>query len=252
LYKELHKWSLGAVAAAAIIGVSAPPATANPVKIDWYSVSPSFGDFNLLPCGPYNCGQYYNNSNPEVGALLSGGLPVVSAANPAGLLEGSGNPLNWWTPSPGNVTFEGQTIQSFPVMQNMFTPEGTGGNDARAFQTAIFSATLHVGPGGGAITFGGDDDMFLALNGVVIDQVGGVHPFGAKSTDFLLPGTYAMEAFYADRHVVAAYADIQLCGDIATSVPEPATWAMLLVGFAGLGCAAHNRGRNDRLGSAKA
>ena len=94
-----------------------------------------------------------------------GGLPVVSAGNPAGLLEGAGNPLNWWTPLAGEVTYEGTTTQPLPVMQNMFPSEGTGGSDSNSFQTAIFFATLNVGAGGGSITFGGDDDMFLALTG---------------------------------------------------------------------------------------
>jgi len=135
-------------------------------------------------------------------------------------------------------------------MQNMFPPEGTGTDDSSAFQTAIFFATLNVGAGGGSITFGGDDDMFLAINGAVVAEGGGVHPYGTTAAYDLGPGIYSMEIFYADRHVVAAYADIQLGGDITTGVPEPGTWALMLIGFAGLGFAAHNRGRNDRLGSA--
>lgn len=238
--------SLGVAAVAVGMAISAPPAGADPVRIDWYLVSPSFPDFNLAPCGVQDCGQSFTN---EVGQTLVGGLPVVSAANPAGLAEGPGNPLNWWTPSAG-VAFEGQTIQQLPAVQNMFAPEGMGGDDSSGFQTAIFMATLHVGPGGGSITFGGDDDMFLALNGSVVDQVGGIHPFGATATYTVAPGTYAMDVFYADRHVVAAYADIELTGDVTTSVPESATWAMILLGFAGLGYAASNRGRKDRLGSA--
>jgi len=249
--KELSLLPLRLAAAAAVMGLAAPPAgAANPIEVEWFSVNPSFGDFNLPPCGTYNCGQTYDNTNPEVGPSLVGGLPVVSAGNPAGLLEGAGNPLNWWTPLAGDVTYEGTTTQSLPVMQNMFTPEGTGANDDSAFQTAIFFATLDVGAGGGSITFGGDDEMFLALNGVVVDEVGGVHPYGATTTYDVGPGIYSMEIFYADRHVVAAYADIQLAGAITTSVPEPGTWALMLIGFAGLGYAAHNRGRNDRLGSA--
>jgi hypothetical protein len=122
-----------------------------------------------------------------------------------------------------------------PAVQHAFPPEGTGDSNATAFQSAIFSATLNVGPGGGSITFGGDDDMFLALNGNVVDEVGGVHPFGPTSTWSVGPGTYAMEIFYANRHVVDAFADIRLSGDITASVPEPSTWAMILIGFAGLG-----------------
>jgi fibro-slime domain-containing protein len=240
---------LGISAGAVAIGLSAVGARANQIKIDWYSASPTFGDFNLPPCGTYDCGQVYDNTNPEVGANLVGGAPDVSATNPAGLVEGAGNALNWWTPSSG-ITFEGQTIAQLPINQPMFTPEGTGGSDASTFQTAIFSATLLVGAGGGSITFGGDDDMFLALNGSVVDEVGGVHPSGPTSTWDVGPGTYAMDVFYADRHVTDAFANIQLSGDITTSVPEPSTWAMMAIGFAGLGYASLKRVRKDRLAPA--
>lgn len=247
-----HKLSLGVVAMAAVLGVSTLPAHANQVLINWYSVSPTFPDFNLAPCGVQDCGQNFDNANPEAGPTLSGGLPVVAAGNPAGLTEAVGSPLQWWTPQPG-VTFEGSTIQTLPVAQSMFVPEGSGNNDAAAFQTAILAAVLHVGPGGGAITFGGDDDMFLALNGTVVDQVGGVHPPGLSSTYSVGPGSYLMEAFYADRHVVDAFAGLQLTGDITTSipttriggVPEPSTWAMMLAGFAGIGYVALRRRRES-------
>jgi hypothetical protein len=233
-------------AALAGIGLSfsgAPASAANQVKIDWYSVSPSFPDFNYPPCGAYDCGQYYTNANPEVAVgPLSGGRPVVAAGNPANLAEAVGAPLQWWTPQAG-VTFEGSTVQKLPINQNMFVPMGTGDNDGSHFQTAIFSATLHVGAGGGTITYGGDDDMFLALNNSIVSQLGGIHPYGATVTYAVAPGTYVMDAFYADRHVVGAVADLQLGGNIRTGVPEPATWIMMLLGFASLGFAGYRKAR---------
>jgi hypothetical protein len=243
--------SISCFSAAAAFGLTSIPANAsNQVKIDWYSVSPAFADFDYPPCGTYNCGQYYYNANPEVMVgPLSGGRPVVSAANPAALAEGPGNPLQWWTPSAG-VTFEGATVQPLPVYQNIFVPQGTGNTDAYAFQTAIFSATLHVGAGGGTITYGGDDDMFLALNGDIVDQVGGIHPFGALDTYNVSPGNYAMDVFFADRHVVGAVADLQLLGNITTGVPEPSTWGMMLLGFAGLGFAGFRKAKTSRALSA--
>ena len=72
--------SLGVVAVAAGFSGFIAPANANQVLINWYSVSPTFPDFNLAPCGVQNCGQDFTN---EVGATLSGGLPVVAAGNPA-------------------------------------------------------------------------------------------------------------------------------------------------------------------------
>lgn len=250
-----HKY---AAVALALLGLAAAaPAKANQVWIEWYSVSPTFADFNLPACGIQDCGQVFNNANPAVDSALVGGRPVVAAGNPAGFAEAVGSPLLWWTPQPG-VTFEGSSVQTLPLAQTMFTPEGTGSSDADAFQTAIIRAILHVGPGGGSISFGGDDDMFLALNGQVVDQLAGVHATGPWDTYAVGEGTYLMEAFYADRHVVGAYAGLQLTGDITTSiptttiggVPEPSTWAMMLVGFAGIGYAAVRRGKGTRPGRA--
>jgi hypothetical protein len=49
--------------------------------------------------------------------------------------------------------------------------------------------------GGGSITFGGDDDMFLALNNAVVGQVGGNHPAGTTSTVNVAAGDYLMNVF---------------------------------------------------------
>jgi len=42
---------------------------------------------------------------------------------------------------------------------------------------------------------------------------------------------------------VALLADVSLTGDVPGAVPEPATWAMMGMGFAGLGLMAYRRGR---------
>jgi PEP-CTERM motif len=35
-------------------------------------------------------------------------------------------------------------------------------------------------------------------------------------------------------------------GDFSATVPEPSTWAMMLLGFAGLGYAAYRKTKNER------
>ncbi len=233
----LHKLSMGIVAASVALVVGGTAAQASSVQIDWYSVTPGFPDFNLPDCGTQNCGQNFNN---EVASTLSGGLPVVSGANPANLAEGAGNVLQWWTPQTG-VVHEGTTVQNLPINQNMFVPEGTGSNDTNAFQTAIITGILHVTTTA-TIKFGGDDDMFLALNGNVVDQVGGIHPQGVTGTDIIGPGNYLMQVFYADRHVVGASAFLDVTGGSLTApVPEPSTWAMMILGFCGVGFLAYRR-----------
>jgi fibro-slime domain-containing protein len=235
-----HK--IGFAIAGAVL-LSAASASASVVQIDWYSVSPSFPDFNLPACGTQNCSQNFNN---EVGPSLVGGRPVVGVGNPAGLTEAVGTQLQWWTPQPG-VTFQGTTFQALPINQNMFVPLGTGSSDSSAFQTAIISATIHVGAGGGSITFGGDDDMFLALNNAVVGQVGGIHPAGITSTVNVAAGDYFMNVFYADRHVTDAHAFLNVGGDITTAVPEASTWAMMVLGFFSVGFMAYRRKSRPRL-----
>jgi hypothetical protein len=172
------------------------------------------------------------------------------------LAEAVGAQLPWWT-NGGDVTYEGSTSFSPPFFSsNLYAPEGTGSNDSGLFQTAIFTTTLVVGSGGGVIHFGGDDDTFLALNGgiysnSVVDQVGGIHPYGTLDAFAVGQGDYTVTMFYADRHVTAAAADLSFSGDI-TAVPEISTWAMMLLGFAGLGFAGYRKARGERLALAQA
>jgi fibro-slime domain-containing protein len=247
---------LGIAAITVALGLGDFPAkAANMVGIDWFAVTPGFADFNYPACGTYNCGQVYTNSNPEVNVgagSLVGGMPTVAAGNPAGLSEGVNNPLQWWTPQTvgaNSIVSQGTTATALPIGMNMFTPHGAGGNDGTLFQTAIIFATITVGTGGGTITYGGDDDMFLAINGQVVNQLGGIHPYDPSNlvSYTLVAGTYSMEVFYADRHVTDAYADLSV-DNITTSVPsltegvpEPSTWAMLILGFAGIGYMAYRR-----------
>jgi fibro-slime domain-containing protein len=245
----MRKFVLGLCSVAGALGV-AGSVRAESVNIDWYSVNPAssspvVADFKS-PVSDQCCSYYYYNTpNPEVTV----GVPLqVSAGNPAGLAEGPGGTLPWWTPTPGAITFEGQTTQSLPIAQNMFVPEGTGNTDATDFQTAILWSSLHVGSGGATITFGGDDDVFLALDGDVVFQLGGIHGAGTTTSYSVLPGNYEMEVYYADRHTVAAYLDLSISGDYTTDVPEASTWAMMLAGFAGLGFAGFRRGvRRDAI-----
>jgi hypothetical protein len=88
--------------------------------------------------------------------------------------------------------------------------------------------------------FGGDDDTFIALNNTIVGQEGGIHPFTDGTPVPVAQGTYELTMFYADRQIVAGQAYLELSGNIS-AVPEPSTWAMLMLGFAGLGFMAYRR-----------
>jgi fibro-slime domain-containing protein len=84
-------------------------------------------------------------------------------------------------------------------------PNDTGSTDQNgSFQAAIFTGTLDQ-TSAGTITFGGDDDVFLVLNGQVVGQTGGVHP-QYDTTVNVGTGKYSLEIFYTDRYPVAATA----------------------------------------------
>ena len=173
-------------------------------------------------------------------ALGPNGLPVLNNANGFPLAEAVGTELQWWKPSTLTSTNLNYTILP---NQNLFPPNGAGPNNSSGFQTAIFKGNLTVGPGGGTIVFGGDDDVFLALNGSIVAQVDGVHSTTDINPAFpVAAGVYWLILFYADRDQVDANLQFQLTNaTISSGVPEPSTWAMMILGFAGVGFLAYRR-----------
>jgi fibro-slime domain-containing protein len=129
----------------------------------------------------------------------------------------------------------------------MFPPNGTGSNDANGFQAAIFTGVLVV-PTAESVqfSFGADDDAFLALNNTIISQEGGIHGVSAAPvvTSVLGPGSYDLTLFYTDRHETGAGLYFSLDTDgvtISPGLPEPSTWAMMIIGFFGLGFMTYRR-----------
>jgi fibro-slime domain-containing protein len=238
--KRSFIWS--PVVAAALAAFAWAPSHASTVAVSWYEVNVATAGTDF---GAAQCCQTLNN---EVQTGLSGGRPVLNNAGSAPLAESPGTVLPWWTPG-GAVTLESTNSNyTLPASQNMFVPNGTGVNppgDSVHYQTAIFTGNLTIAAGG-TIFFGGDDDVFLALNGQIVDQIGGVH----STTDdtYTIPvgggGTYALTLFYADRDQVDANLQFSTTGTLTAAVPEPSTWAMMILGFLGVGFMAYRRKSN--------
>jgi len=102
-----------------------------------------------------------------------------------------------------NLVFDNQ--QFFPIDGQGFGNEGAPHNFA--FTTELHAAFYYRG--GEAITFRGDDDVWVFVNGHLAIDLGGVHTslegsvdLGAKSADFgLSPGhVYHFDLFQAERH----------------------------------------------------
>jgi fibro-slime domain-containing protein len=206
------------------------------------------------------------SANPDVEGPITGvvtglvqstlgpdGLPVESAPGTFQDVNPITGELLWWTPQPGLVlpgtSFAYPTNPTLPFdISSNFFPNGPGGSDGGdvGYTSAILSGTF-VAPVGGSVTFtlGSDDDAWIFLNGKLVVDNGGVHadtPAPTTVSD-LIDGTNTVEVFFADRHTVQAALTFDADVTLSPSVPEASTWAMMLLGFTGLGFAAVHRAR---------
>jgi PEP-CTERM motif len=76
------------------------------------------------------------------------------------------------------------------------------------------------------------------------------HVHGVINVDFTSPtlpaGANSIEVFYDDRQHTGASLSLNLITEgvvITPGVPEPSTWAMMLLGFSTLGLAAYRKTR---------
>jgi hypothetical protein len=93
------------------------------------------------------------------------------------------------------------------------------------------------------------DNVFYPGQDSLVDQYGLVfttagNPGGYWNLWSGAPGNYSLY----ESNVAGDYPIAISGGSLdPTAVPEPSTWAMMMIGLAGLGCAAYRRGRKDRL-----
>lgn len=223
-------------AVSVLIGAGAHASTLN---VNYFEVptTSAGGDFNICCSSPPA-----TMPNIALGSALQGGLPVTSGGpNPVLDVSPTGQIL-WWSPTAG-ATSTGTGTLALPYTGNaMFAPNSTGSNNASFFETAILSGTL-LGTGADAtLTVTSDDDALVYLNGLYVGGNPGVH--GAETTTLdlgNLTGTNSLQIFYADRAQDQAVLDLSLTG--ANTVPEPATWAMLILGLGLIGFTARRRTR---------
>ena len=56
-----------------------------------------------------------------------------------------------------------------------------------------------------------------------------------------------LEIFYADRERTGAQLDVSADVALTAAVPEPSTWAMMILGFFGVGSLAYRRNRKPQV-----
>ena len=195
------------------------------------------------------------NSTPNVlmGSKLGpDGLPVATTPFGVSDVNPTTHEITWWSPAlNSNVTQTGTGTVTLPYSSNMFAPNSTGTNDASFFETAVFKGTFNLSAASTVeFALGSDDDSFIYVDGVLFGSNPGVH--SVTNVDFTSPtlgiGNHSIEVFYDDRQNVAANLSLSLLSSGVTinpGIPEPATWAVMLVGFGGLGAAMRSNRRKQ-------
>jgi hypothetical protein len=177
-------------------------------------------------------------------ALGPDGLPVVNSVSPGITEFNSFHEITWWSPSMNSaVIATGTGVTAIPYSSNMYQPNSGGTNDAAAYETAILNGSFTLSSAGTVhFTVGSDDDAFIYLNGILIGQNPGIH--GVTDVTFTgngLAGSNSLEIFYADREHTGAFLDVSADVALTAGVPEPSTWAMMILGFTGVGFMSYRR-----------
>jgi hypothetical protein len=158
-------------------------------------------------------------------------------------------PLSWVDIEPQNTTPAGNLASSFLNFANISgytSPNGTLATLAdfaalslsikgNAYDTFFLITGTYHGAGG-SITH--DDGVRLTLNGVTVVNSPGQTV--AVTQNFANPSgnaTVPMELWYVSANGAPSVLQV-------TAVPEPATWAMMILGFLGIGFIAYRGKRN--------
>jgi fibro-slime domain-containing protein len=157
--------------------------------------------------------------------ITPGGTPTLSPQAPAaGLITSATTFADWYhdvvgvnqafdydfvltQATPGNFVYDNSAY--FPIDTRGWGNEGNPHN--YHFTTEIHASFQYSG--GEKFTFRGDDDVWVFVNGHLAIDIGGVHSAAERVIDFdasaamlgiAVGGTYPIDFFQAERHVVAS------------------------------------------------
>jgi hypothetical protein len=236
---------LMAATAAAAVGLAAP------AMADTVNATLAAHYFQILSGSDPDV-DLFSTPNVLNGSTLGpNGLPVATSPFGVNDVDPTTHEITWWSPAlNGHVSATGTGTISLPYASNMYPPNSTGVNDSLAYETAYFTGVFNLAASG-TVTFqlGSDDDSFIYVDNVLFGQNPGVH--GVTNVQFTSPtldaGQHHLTVFFADREHTGAFLSLNLLSEGVVinpppvGVPEPATWAILLTGFGGLGAMLRRR-----------
>lgn len=186
----------------------------NPATFDWFYLEDvEDGSINTLGLSVTGPGQCIAGTDCFVGSGL-----INSVGN-----GGNGNVGNSiWTNGSATITFDALLLGSLPTSAGLVWTDGNNPITFEAFDQNGVSLEIIVGNSAdGSFTGGtGEDQFYGASNAGGISMLTISNPPGTEIDDIQYGGFFAESA-----------------------VPEPGTWAMMLLGFGAIGCAFRRRRR---------
>jgi uncharacterized membrane protein YkgB len=188
-----------------------------------------------------------------VGSVQADGTNPVLVNTPTYVFNYDNSTINWSTPGPQGNNAQNIGSVFIPDPANiqwvsgnetnfMNNPLSVAGNTTASlfYITASISA-----PAGISGNLTSDDGSTLIVNGSTLVSMPGEQ--SANTANFSAPGPFSnapVQLYYEEANGAPAVLDFNLSGGkLAEPVPELSTWAMMLLGFFGVGFIAH-RGKS--------
>jgi PEP-CTERM motif len=162
---------------------------------------------------------------------------VISATYYGNFNENVGSGITFSNP------FASETMSSISELNGATTPLWPSGNSAFG---ADFKSSISVPTTGDyTLDFGVDDAGYVFIGNVLVASLPGANGFSLQPyTVHLTAGVNSFELQYANYECCGAFVKLDLPSGVsfvASGVPEPSTWAMMILGFAGVGFMAYRR-----------
>jgi len=177
-------------------------------------------------------GSIYENDPTGAGNAIPGNVP----AGTPDVTFTVNTPINFQS---GNLYTIGEFLASGGAA--VLTGSSQLGN---TLDNTLFNFTGQVTVTNGQTFIAGHDDgLTLIINGITVINDPGPTPFSTTPATYTGPsGTFAFQLVYGE--CCGAPGDLSISLPLTSAVPEPSTWAMMILGFFGVGFMAYRRKQN--------